>query len=187
MRNMDEILTLVCDFLNREKIDYVVVGGLAVIFHGIPRTTMDVDMILQIEEEEIARFVEFLGENGFFTGVEDMKTAFEEKSHCTVQDKRSMIRLDVKEVYDEMDRRTLRRRITFEHMGTRIYLASPEDIVANKLVFGSEQDIRDAEGIYVRQMNSLDKEYLEDICRKMGVHGDFLKMKNRVEKHLEEK
>ncbi|MDI6640486.1 MAG: hypothetical protein QMD78_06660, partial [Methanocellales archaeon] len=62
-----------------------------------------------------------------------------------------------------------------------------EDIVANKLVFGSEQDIRDAEGIYVRQMKSLDKEYLEDICRKMGVHGDFLKMKNRVEKHLEEK
>ncbi|MBU2617497.1 MAG: hypothetical protein KKI07_02325, partial [Euryarchaeota archaeon] len=45
-------------------------------------------------------------------------------SHCTVQDKRSMIRLDVKEVYDEMDRRTLRRRIAFEHMGTRIYLAS---------------------------------------------------------------
>ena len=36
-------------------------------------------------------------------------------------------------------------------------------------------------------MKSLDKEYLEDICRKMGVHGDFLKMKNRVEKHLEEK
>jgi hypothetical protein len=38
MRSMTEILKLVCEFLNEEKVVYVVVGGLAVLFYGIPRT-----------------------------------------------------------------------------------------------------------------------------------------------------
>jgi hypothetical protein len=72
-------------------------------------------------------------------------------------------------------------------MGTKIYLASPEDTIANKLVFGSEQDVKDAEGIYARQLESLDMEYLEEICRNMGVYGDFIKMKEMVERHLKKK
>lgn len=184
---MDDILKLVCGFLNREDIDYVIVGGLAVIFHGVPRTTMDVDIILQIEGERIVRFVDFLKENDFFANLEDMNAAFKEKSHCTVQDKKSMIRLDIKGVYNDMDRQTFERRIAFEHRSTKIYLASPEDTIANKLVFGSEQDIKDAEGIYARQLESLDMEYLEEICRDMGVYGDFIKMKEMVERHLKKK
>jgi hypothetical protein len=46
MRSMREVLKLVCTFLNGEEVEYVVVGGLAVLFYGIPRTTMDIDLII---------------------------------------------------------------------------------------------------------------------------------------------
>jgi hypothetical protein len=183
---MDDVLEVVCGFLNHEGMDYVVVGGLAVIFHGIPRTTMDADIILQIEGDEIPRLVEFLKENGFFASLEDMRDAFREKTHCTVEDKESMIRLDLKGVYNEMDRRTFSRKMDFDYKGTKVFIASAEDTIANKLVFGSEQDLRDAEGIYVRQMQRLDMDYLEEICKEMGVQEDLKRLKKRVKRILKE-
>ncbi|HIH97895.1 MAG TPA: hypothetical protein HA346_02675 [Thermoplasmata archaeon] len=68
---------------------------------------------------------------------------------------------------------------------TPIYIASPEDTLANKLLFGSEQDIKDAEGIWVRQRN-LDIKYLEGRCRTLGVWEEFVEMKKRVAKYLKE-
>ncbi len=182
---MDDILEIVCGFLNRKGIDYVIVGGVVVLFHGIPRTTMDVDIVLQTEGLDVAGFVGFLKKNDFYASIDDMRDAFQEKSHCTVQDKQSMIRLDIQGMYNEMDHRTFMRRTDFVHKGTKIFIASPEDTIANKLVFGSEQDLKDAEGIYIRQMGKLDMKYLEEICEEMGVRNALAEMKERVEKFLE--
>ena len=33
-----------CSLLNEEKIDYLIVGGYAVAFHGAPRATGDIDI-----------------------------------------------------------------------------------------------------------------------------------------------
>lgn len=181
VREIDEVLLLVCGFLNREKIDYVMVGGLVVNFYGVPRTTMDIDMILRIEEDEIPKLVDFLNRNDFFASVGDVKEALKERSHCTAQDKKSMIRLDLKGIYTEMDERTLKRRGVFKYKGTKLYIASPEDIIANKLVFGSEQDLKDAEGILIRQLGKLDMRYLEKICGEMGVQEELDKLKKRAE------
>jgi len=186
MRTIDELLSMVCSFLNKEEIEYVIVGGLAVVFHGVPRTTMDIDMILNIKkEEEIIRFLDFLRVNDFFVSIEDVRSAFREKSHSTIQDKRSMLRLDIKGVYDKRDEQTLERKLSFSHLNTRIYIASPEDVIANKLLFGSEQDIKDAEGIYVRQLASLDMKYLKKFCKEMGVKDELTKMEKRIKKYLE--
>ncbi len=57
MRSMHEILKLVCTFLNGEEVEYVVVGGLAVLFYGIPRTTMDIDLIIAADMAERKQFV----------------------------------------------------------------------------------------------------------------------------------
>ncbi|MFQ5888404.1 MAG: DUF6036 family nucleotidyltransferase [Candidatus Hydrothermarchaeales archaeon] len=186
MRSIDDILKLVCGFLNKERVDYVIVGGLAVIFHGIPRTTMDADIILQIKEDKMHKFIDFLKENRFFASLEDMRDAFSEKSHFTAEDKDSMIRLDIKGIYNKMDQQTFERRMDFVHKDTKIYLASPEDTIANKLVYGSEQDIRDAEGIYARQMGKLDLSYLERVCRDMGVADDLERLKKKIAQYLDE-
>jgi len=43
--------------LNRIGIDYLVVGGLAVNFHGVPRMTYDIDMMVLLEPENILKLV----------------------------------------------------------------------------------------------------------------------------------
>jgi hypothetical protein len=186
MRSIEEILKLVCEFFNEEKVVYVIVGGLAVLFYGIPRTTMDIDLLIKMDMDETKRFAQFLTENDFFADEEDIKTAFGEKSHATVEDKTSMIRLDIKGIYGENDMITLKRRKKVSLADFVFYVASPEDTIANKLLFGSEQDMKDVEGIYARQFDNLDMAYLEERCERLEVYEEFLTMKRRVERRMKE-
>jgi predicted nucleotidyltransferase len=52
--------------LQKNKIRYVVVGGMAVNFHHIVRQTADLDLIVQLEDgENVRRFVMALGKLGY--------------------------------------------------------------------------------------------------------------------------
>jgi len=44
--------------LSDAKVDYVVVGGLAVALHGYQRLTMDVDVVLAMTSENLMRFID---------------------------------------------------------------------------------------------------------------------------------
>jgi glutaredoxin len=50
---------------NQKKINYVVVGGLAVNFHGIPRMTYDIDILLSLEEKNLIKFLRLMKSWGF--------------------------------------------------------------------------------------------------------------------------
>ncbi|MBM4308790.1 MAG: hypothetical protein FJ115_08555 [Deltaproteobacteria bacterium] len=51
--------------LNSLGIDYLVVGGLAVNFHGIPRMTYDIDLMILLEQENILKLVSQLNRWGY--------------------------------------------------------------------------------------------------------------------------
>jgi len=46
--------------LNEEKIKYIVVGGMAVNFLGVPRMTYDIDLLLYLEDKNLRKFAIFL-------------------------------------------------------------------------------------------------------------------------------
>jgi len=178
MRTVEQILDIVCEFLNKNSINYVIVGGFAVLFYGNPRTTMDIDYVIELADENITELIQFLEQNGFHADEYDMRTAFKEKSHCTVEDKETLFRLDIKGVYGDMDERALRNKRLVKLDGSSVWIASPENTILNKLVFAREQDIKDALGILVRQYDSLDKVYLEETAKKIGVY-DMLRELNK--------
>ncbi|MBT9536819.1 MAG: hypothetical protein IVZ94_01655 [Nitrospirae bacterium] len=51
--------------LNEKGIRYIVVGGIAVNLYGIPRMTYDIDLILDLEDENIKKFLWLLKTWGF--------------------------------------------------------------------------------------------------------------------------
>lgn len=181
MRTIEQILNLVCDFLNKNDIDYVIVGGFAVLFYGNPRTTMDIDYVIQLEDENIPVLIQFLQKNGFHADEYDMRAAFRERSHCSVEDKETMFRLDIKGVYNEMDERTLRNKREVNLNDIAVWIASPEDTIVNKLVFAREQDVKDALGILVRQYDVLDIVYLENTAKKIGVYDSLRELREKYE------
>jgi hypothetical protein len=74
-RDFKEFLQL----LNSKKIEYLVIGGYAVAFHGHPRATGDIDIWISISEDNAHKVVEALKEFGFDTP-ELQDTLFLEKN-----------------------------------------------------------------------------------------------------------
>lgn len=59
-------LIAVCRRLNEEKVRYVLIGGLAINYYGLPRTTEDIDLLVDPSEENILRIkraLSFLPDN----------------------------------------------------------------------------------------------------------------------------
>ena len=55
----------VLEALNRARVRYLVVGGVAVVLHGYLRTTADLDLVIQLERENILRAVDALTGLGY--------------------------------------------------------------------------------------------------------------------------
>lgn len=45
----------VIDALEKEKVDYVLIGGFAVVLYGLPRLTQDIDLFIKSQEENVAK------------------------------------------------------------------------------------------------------------------------------------
>lgn len=50
---------------NAKKIKYIVVGGMAVNFYGVPRMTYDVDLLICMEDRNLKKFLFLMKEWGF--------------------------------------------------------------------------------------------------------------------------
>lgn len=61
MRSYDEIFK---EF-NDKKIKYIVIGGLALNLHGVPRMTYDIDILLDLTESNVVRFEKLMKAWGF--------------------------------------------------------------------------------------------------------------------------
>lgn len=53
------------ELLNKHKVRFVVVGGYAVVFHGFPRFTGDIDVYYEAETKNIEALLSALSEFGF--------------------------------------------------------------------------------------------------------------------------
>jgi hypothetical protein len=53
------------ELLNSHKVEYVIVGAWARSFHGIPRTTGDIDFFVRSSAENAARLIQVLEKFGF--------------------------------------------------------------------------------------------------------------------------
>ena len=56
-----------CALLNVAKVEFLIVGGYAVAFHGAPRFTGDLDIFVRPDREQVTRLINTLSEFGFPT------------------------------------------------------------------------------------------------------------------------
>ncbi len=55
MNDQFEQFISVLDALGKHKVEYILVGGVAVILHGIERLTRDIDIFVKMEQNNIER------------------------------------------------------------------------------------------------------------------------------------
>lgn len=155
--------------LREAGVDHVFVGSLAVAAFGVPRTTADLDVVVAYREEDAPALAEAFHRQGFQVSPEDLRDALAERSHCTVYDTRSAFRVDLAPVQGHADEDAIRQSVRVQWRGAALPVAAPEHTIVMKLVYGSEQDLEDALGIYVRQSSRLDGNRMREFARDQGV------------------
>ena len=53
------------DVLNKNNVQYLVAGGVAVNLYGIERATSDIDLVVYLESENLGRFIDVMKGLGF--------------------------------------------------------------------------------------------------------------------------
>ena len=51
--------------LNKKRINYVVVGGVAFVLHGIVRLTADLDLMISLDRKNVTKYLEVMKEFGY--------------------------------------------------------------------------------------------------------------------------
>ena len=187
MRDLTVVVHEATRVLSSLRIRYVIVGGVSANLFGRPRSTFDVDVILELRPEDAKRLARAFRGRGFSVSPEDIEDALRERSHFPIHDRHSEYRLDCKGVYSDRERVALemRRRI---RTGRRFVFAdAPEDLIVVKLLFGSPQDVLDAEAVYARQRGRLDLRRTAALARRFQVTKEWQALRRRVERILRER
>jgi hypothetical protein len=167
MNSLYDAAKEISDFMTARKWEFCVIGGLAVVRWGEPRTTVDADLTLLTGFGEEESFAETLLEH-FKARVPDA-VCFAVKNRVLLLRASNGKDLDVSFGALPFEQEMMKRASEFEFSpGIRLLTCSAEDLFIMKAFASRAKDWIDAEGIAVRQKGRLNKRYilkhLEQLC-----------------------
>src|SRR5436305_10819543 len=123
--------------LNRTGITYYLTGSMASNYWGIPRTTHDLDFVVQLAMSAVPRIVqEFRGD--FYLDEAAVRAAFQPPHQFNAIDTRSALKVDFWLPKSEpFDYEMLRRRTEAILFGEPAWIATAEDVILHKLLWNS--------------------------------------------------
>jgi hypothetical protein len=173
-----EVTLLVTSTLDQLGVPYLIGGSLASITHGVMRTTMDADLVADLQPAQVSLFVQALREQ-FYVDALSILDAIQHRSSFNLIHPDTMFKVDVflpkGRPFDSAQ---------FEHRGIKViatepersaWVASAEDTVLTKLEWFrmggevSERQWRDVLGVLKTQGERLDLAYLRKWASQLNV------------------
>lgn len=132
--------------LNSHSVDYLLVGGYAVCFHGYPRYTGDMDIWIAVEDANAAKMVKALREFGFDTpGLS--KDLFLQETRMT-QLGREPVKIEILNRISGVAFAEARQRcVTYQMGDLSIPVIGLSDLRANKLASARPKDLADLDNL----------------------------------------
>lgn len=136
------------EVIGRHDIRFVVVGGAAMALHGIPRSTLDIDIIVPCVTDSILRLFEASGEAGLeSTQAGFLKLAYKPEllsgQWITFEDKEGHQLIDVLLEAEAVFNDLLGRAVERKAGSQTLHVASLDDIEAMKKAVGRPLDMSD--------------------------------------------
>ena len=163
------IAQLLHPIFEQYNIPYYITGGVAAILYGEPRTTRDLDIVINLQRDQLTLLVDALETSGFYCppgAVAELQAG--QGQTLSVTHMSMVLNADlVLNADTPFDRSKMARR-RLESFGEtddqQFWVASPEDLVLAKLLWGqrsqSEKQRRDVLGVLKVQGETLDFDYL---------------------------
>ncbi len=183
--SLDKFYTDVVDFLDESKIQYLIIGGLAVSVIGEPRMTNDIDIIVSIKKQNIQHILKNAKKCGWTVNIDRELQRIKETG--TFRLNSEFFHLDVIIASTLLEEKAFARAQKIK-LGNRIAsFPSPEDLILFKIIVGRDKDILDARSIVIRHKNHLDYQYLEKWAQSISDEAEDISIWNRLKKVFEDK
>lgn len=156
----EQLLQSLAAELERQSIPYMVIGGQAVLLHGEPRLTRDIDVTLGVNAQRLPSLLDVIRSIGLSVRVDDPTGFVRQTMVLPCEQTSTGIRVDFifsdSPYESEAMTRVIRRRVG----GSEVRYASVEDLIIHKLVAGRPRDMEDVRGVLLRNPD-YDRAYVE--------------------------
>lgn len=157
--------------LEKLGIEYMLTGSMALVHYAMPRTTTDIDVIIELTIKDADRFIKEF-EKDYYVPHNRVRDAIARNRMFNVLNQETIIKIDcVIRKNDEFSLKAFSRRERVNYSGDfEVWIISKEDLIVSKLNWAktskSEMQMRDVAGII---RNGYDKEYVEFWTAKLGL------------------
>ncbi len=165
--DFEKLIVAVVKILDTLKIPYAITGGYAVSVWGRPRSTFDVDVIIEFPHSKVHALALALKRISELTYIDEhmMMRAVDRKGEFNFIHIESGIKVDFFVLKDEpFSALRLKRRIAKSIGGKKVFFLSSEDLILSKLLWSkdteSELQLRDVASI-MKFQKKLDWRYLQ--------------------------
>jgi hypothetical protein len=139
----------------------MLIGGQAVLLHGRPRLTDDIDVTLGLGPADCPDVLELCDRLGLTPLPEDVAAFVKETYVLPARHRNTGMRVDFIFSTTPYEQQAIERSQRVEVGGVAVSFATAEDLVIHKLFAGRPRDFEDAVGVVLRKGQDLDWPYLE--------------------------
>jgi hypothetical protein len=162
------LLERIVHLLDAAGVPFMIAGSFASAAHGLPRTTQDLDVVVDPPSPEaLDALVKSMSSDEYYVDADAARDAMRRRSMFNVVDHASGWKVDfIVRKNRAFSRDEFGRRMKLWLLDVPVYVASPEDTIVAKLEWskqsgGSERQRRDVAGIVATVGPELDRAYVE--------------------------
>jgi hypothetical protein len=177
-----EVLRRTTAALDSAGIAYMLTGSFASAHHGVPRSTLDIDVVIAAKPEQLRAFVDSLPTGEYYADLDAALDAHKRESLFNVIDLATGWKIDLiirKSRAFSLEEFARRRRV--EVLGLPLFVASAEDVAIAKLEWSklaqSQRQIEDVATILKLRWESLDRRYLEKWISELDLDDEWRRAK----------
>lgn len=178
---LDAALAEAVRILEERGIPSMVIGGLAVLQWGEPRSTLDIDITAAAEDDALVDVAQEIG-----TILVDDPASFVARARVLPIRLGDGTRLDLIAATLPFEHEAITRARPIELGGRTVRVCAPEDLIIHKIVSDRERDVLDVSGIIRRQADALDLEGLRTTIRDLAEDLDAPEILERFQRAEQE-
>lgn len=184
--SQQELLKTVILTLERLDIGYMVTGSIASSLQGEPRSTHDIDIVVNLPRTKAHALAAAFPPPVYYLDEEAVAEAVATRGMTNLIDTESGDKVDFWMLTeDPFDTSRFARRYREEVLEMQIAVSSPEDTILMKLRWsrmsgGSEKQFIDAVRVYEVQYEKLDQEYLREWTLRLGIEQEMDRLRNEA-------
>lgn len=153
------LLETIATALDAIGLPYMVIGGQAVLVHGDPRFTKDIDITLGAGPERLPEVLELAGRQGWEVLPDNPERFVADTLVLPCADRETGIRLDFIFSFSPYEAEALERTKHIQIGNAAVRFVSVEDLIIHKIVAGRPRDLDDVR-VLVLKNPDLDGDYV---------------------------